>query len=395
MAKRNAAGSGSLRKRVRTIQGVEYVYWEGSVSVGHDPATGKLIRKTISGKTQKEVRQKMQDIISDVNHRKYQDPSKTTVAEWMAEWLETYCKNKVKPLTFQSYEAIIKNHIANTIGAVRLQDVTGADVQRVYNVMIENGKSGKTCKNVGAIMHKAFSMACKQHKISFNPVDAAELPSSTKREITPLLDNEIPVFLKAIDDSPFRNAYALCLFAGLREGECLGLDWDDVDFQKGTITVRQQLQKEKKKDGKYYIMDTTKSGKPRTIKPPPLCFDYLRDEQTKQLSNRLRAGKAWDNPDNLVFTDALGKHLIPMTFYRHFKKIVTEIGRPDARPHDLRHTAATIALSMGADIKSVQDLLGHATASFTLDVYAHSTDRMRQDTANRVQNYYDNLLIAK
>lgn len=80
-----------------------------------------------------------------------------------------------------------------------------------------------------------------------------------------------------------------------------------------------------------------------------------------------------------------------VTFYKNFKRIVASIGRPDARPHDLRHTAATVAIASGADVKSVQDLLGHATASFTLNVYAHTSEQMMKDTAARMQSYYDGL----
>lgn len=156
-----------------------------------------------------------------------------------------------------------------------------------------------------------------------------------------------------------KASYALCLFAGLREGECLGLSWGQVDFEAKRITVSQQLQKEKKKDTKYYIAPTTKSGKVRQIAPPDIAFKYLRAERLKQSERRLAAGELWSNPD--------------------------------ARPHDLRHTAATVAIASGADVKSVQDLLGHATASFTLNVYAHTSDKMKRDTAERMQSYYDNL----
>ena len=115
----------------------------------------------------------------------------------------------------------------------------------------------------------------------------------------------------------------------------------------------------------------------------------------KQLENRLKAGPIWDNPDDLVFTDEAGKHYTFFMFYRRFKRIVASIGRPDARPHDLRHTAATVAIASGADIKSVQSLLGHATASFTLNVYTHTSERMMADTASRVQGYYDSLKTVK
>ena len=121
----------------------------------------------------------------------------------------------------------------------------------------------------------------------------------------------------------------------------------------------------------------------------------MRAERKRQAENRLAAGELWNNPDDLAFTDAMGGHLRISTFYKTFKRIAESIGRPDARPHDLRHTAATVAIAAGADIKSVQDLLGHATASFTLNVYAHTSDQMKKDTAARMQNYYDNLTAKK
>lgn len=381
---RAAQGAGTIRQRSNGK-------WEARITIGTNPGTGKPIRRSIYADTQKEARQQMTAILRELDKGTYQKPSKITVSEWLNEWLTTFCVNKVKLLTFQSYQSIIKNHITPAIGAVELQAVKGAHVQRIYNTMIEAGLSGKTVKNVSAVLHKAFSVALKQGLISVNPCDGAELPKAKRHEIAPLADEEIPQFLAAIEGSPMRNAYALCLFAGLREGECLGLSWKQVDFQRGRITVSQQLQREKVKGGRYYIAPNTKSDKPRTIEPPPIAFEYLRAERVKQIENRLKAGPAWSNPDDLVFTDESGKHYAFFTFYRRFKKLAADIGRPDARPHDLRHTAATVAIASGADIKSVQDMLGHATASFTLNVYTHTSEQMMKDTAARVQGYYDGL----
>lgn len=385
---RAAAGAGSIRQRPDGS-------WEGRVSVGTDPGTGKPIRRSIYGSTQAEVRKKITAILREVDNGTYQAPDKTTVSEWLDTWMKTFCVTKVKPLTYSTYETVIKTHIKPSIGAVKLQAVKGLHVQRLYNGMTEKGLSAKTVKNTAAILHKAFSVALKQGMMQVNPCDAAELPKAQHKEIKPFTDAEIPRFLEAIDAHPMRNVYALCLFAGLREGEALGLSWSQVDFKSGRITVSQQLQREKRKGGVYYIADTTKSGKPRTIEPPPIAFEYLQMERVKQLERRLAAGPLWDNPDDLVFTDGMGKHLAIHTFYKHFKKIAESIGRPDARPHDLRHTAATVAIAAGSDIKSVQDLLGHATASFTLNVYAHTSEQMMRDTASRMQNYYDNLTAKK
>lgn len=269
--KRNASGGGSIRQRPDG-------QWEARVSVGVSSSKGKPVRRSIYGDTQAAVRKQMTAILRELDRGTYQAPNKITVAAWFREWLDTFCANKVKPLTLQSYEGVIKNHINPAIGAVELQAVKGMHIQKIYNAMTAAGLSGKTVKNVSAILHKAFSVALKQGLISANPCDGAELPKAIRREIKPLTDKEIPAFLEAIEASPMRNAYALCLFAGLREGECMGLSWKQVDFQRGWITVSQQLQKEKAKGGKYYIAPTTKSGKPRTIEPPPVAFEYLRAE---------------------------------------------------------------------------------------------------------------------
>ena len=381
---RAASGSGSIRQRADGT-------WEARLTVGTDPGTGKPIRKSVYGRSQAEARKRMTATQRAIDNGTYQAPDKTTVSQWLDTWMETFCAVKVKPLTFSSYAVAIKNHLKPSLGALRLQAVRGVHVQKLYNRMTADGLSAKTVKNVAAILHKAFSVAVKQGLMQANPCDAAELPKAMHKEITPLTDSEIPLFLKAIKGHPFEGAYALCLFAGLREGECLGLSWDQVNFEARRITISQQLQHEKKRSAQYYIAPSTKSGKPRQIEPPEITFQYLRAERKRQTENRLAAGPLWSNPDNLVFTDELGRHLAISTFYKTFKRIVSSIGRPDARPHDLRHTAATVAIAAGADIKSVQDLLGHATASFTLNVYAHTSDQMKKDTAARMQSYYDNL----
>lgn len=381
---RTANNTGSIRQRPNGL-------WEARVVTGIDPITGKQIRKSVYGSKEKEVRRKITEIQNALDSGTYQEPSKMTVKEWLDEWLTTFCMNKLKPYTISSYRMIIDTHIGPAIGSMKLQAVRGLHVQKMYNALVANGAAPKYVKNIGAVAHKAFNVAIRQGLISVNPCDAAELPAMVQKEIKPLTDAEIPIFLKAIQGHPFENAFALCLFAGLRQGECLGLSWKQVDFDRQTITVNQQLQRERKKGGKYFIAAYTKSNKPRTIKPPAITFEYLANEKRRQTTMRLMAGMEWHNDNDLVFTNAHGGNLAIFTFYNSLKKVFTGIGRPDARPHDLRHTAATVAIASGADIKSVQSLLGHATASFTLNVYAHTSEKMMEDTAARVQNYYDQL----
>lgn len=175
----------------------------------------------------------------------------------------------------------------------------------------------------------------------------------------------------------------------MRQSELLGLSWDNVNFETGIITVKQQLQC---KDGEYF-MGTPKNGKSRTILPAPLVMDALRQERQKQQASQLLAGSLWNNPFNLVFTDASEKNLVRRTVVKHFKKIAERAGlENDVRFHDLRHSFAVTSLQAGDDIKTVQANLGHATAAFTLQVYAHVNEQMRRDSSERMQRFYETVI---
>ena len=169
------------------------------------------------------------------------------------------------------------------------------------------------------------------------------------------------------------------------------MTWDRVDFMRGTILVSKQLQKEKKAGGEFRLV-SLKNDKPRRITPAPWVMQLLRDRKLQQYEHKEKAGAAWSNPMNLVFTNELGGNLIPQTVVRHFKEIVGSIGRPDARFHDLRHSYAVASLRSGDDIKTVQGNLGHATAAFTLDVYGHVTNQMQEASAVRMEAYIKGIL---
>lgn len=182
------------------------------------------------------------------------------------------------------------------------------------------------------------------------------------------------------------------VFTGMRQGEILGLCWDCVDFVKGTITVKQQLQQIRKRGcaGTYQLVPT-KNDKVRIIQPAPEVMKVLKKVQTRQKEIILASGQAWQNEWNLVFVNEKGEHLVDETVYNHMKKIVREIGIPEARFHDLRHTYATTALQIGDPVKTVSENLGHATVAFTLDIYGHVTDQMKRDSADRMQRLIDAL----
>lgn len=412
MAGRNARGMGNIRKKTKVNKktGKKYEWWEARYTAGRDPGTGKQVQRTITGKTQREVSQKLAAVVTDMENGTYIAPSKQTVGQWLDTWADTYLGG-VKPHTVVAYKTQIRNHIKPNIGAVKLEALDTPTIQQMYNKLARTGQqvpkrnkdgelvrrggkivleavplSPKSIKNIHGVLHKALQQAIAAGLIRSNPADACALPRVEKAELHPLDEQETRAFLEAIQGHEFETLYLVTLFTGMREGEVLGLTWPCVNFASGTILIKQQLQREKKAGGQYSLVPL-KNDKPRTITPAPSIMELLRQHRKKQAAWQLRAGELWDNPAGLVFTNELGKHLVAWTVAKKFKRIVASIGRPDARFHDLRHSYAVAAIRSGDDIKTVQQNLGHATAAFTLDIYGHVTDQMRQASAERMEGY--------
>ena len=387
--KKSAKGTGTIRKKTVTRNGKPYTYWESRVTVGRDPGTGKQIQRSFTGKTQKEVREKMQAAAVEVNQGTYTAPSKLTVGQWLDIWQRDYL-GSVKPMTALNYSQHIKNHIRPAMGAIKLDALDTPTIQKLYNSLsVEKdgrpGLSPKTVKNVHGVLHKALQQAVKVGYIRFNPADACELPRMEKKEIKPLDDAAIAAFLQAIRGHRFEAVYLTMLFTGMRRGEVCGLTWDCVDLERGTILINKQLQNVAGKPGEFVLV-STKNSKGRTITAAASVVEVLKKHRTQQRLDQLRAGPMWQET-GFVFCNEIGERLSPNTVYHNYKRLVASIGIPEARLHDLRHSYAVAALRAGDDIKTVQGNLGHHAAAFTLDVYGHVTEEMKKASADRMEQY--------
>ncbi|MBM6976422.1 tyrosine-type recombinase/integrase [Intestinimonas butyriciproducens] len=384
---RGAQGAGTIRQR-------KDGRWEARYTVGRDPGTGKQIQRSVYGATQQEVRKKLAQLTTALDNGTYKEPCKMTVGQWLDIWTADYMGG-VKPSTAFLYGEQIRLYIKPALGAVKLEALNTHTIQGFYNglsIEREGGKalSPKSVKNIHGILHKALQQAVAVGYIRFNPADACTLPRAEKKEISPLDEEQIVTFLKAIEGHRHELLYKVALFTGMREGEVLGLMWDCVDFEKGTITIKRQLRREQKKGGAYYIT-TPKNGKPRTITPAPWVMKLLRSQKARQAEQQLKMGQLWEN-SGMVFTNETGGYLSYRTVYDCFKRIVAQMGTPSTRFHDLRHTFAVASLRAGDDIKTVQGNLGHHTAAFTLDVYGHVTEQMKKDSAQRMEGFIKGVL---
>lgn len=399
--KRRAHGEGTIRWKE------EKSLWEARFVTGIDPETGKPLRKSVYGKTQKEARQKMTAAVAALDKGEYREPSKMTVGQWLDFWQENYLSD-VKPSTKLLYEQQIRLYIKPILGDIRLENLDTDTIQRFYKKIGEEssrkqGLSAKSIRNVHGILHKALQQAVVSNKLRSNPTSGCKPPRAISKEIQPLYEDQIPLFLDAIEGHCHEYIFKFALFTGMREGEVLGLMWDCVDFRRGTIHIKRQLCREKCKGGHYYF-GPPKNGKSRIIAPAPDIMELLRLQKEKQEKQKLRAGELWGdtgvdytgvNGTSLVFTNELGEHVSYRTVYDCFRRVMDKLEIPGHCVHDLRHTYAVLSLLAGDDPKTLQENLGHATAAFTLDRYAHVTEQMRRNSANRMQQYINNMTKGK
>jgi len=202
-------------------------------------------------------------------------------------------------------------------------------------------------------------------------------------------------FLRELAGDEMEIILKVILFTGMRESEALGLTWDCVDFEAGIVKINKQLQKRRLEDGGA-TLTPTKNGKSRLVKPAPYVMELLARQSREQAAQRLAAGEAWQGWKDgretaLVFTTPEGKSISQTSLRYHFKKVVEAIGVPSCRVHDLRRTFAVLSLQNGDDLETVQDNPGHATAAFTLDVYGHVSQKMREESAARMEAYINSL----
>lgn len=384
---RNAQGCGTIRKKTVTRSGKRYTYWEARITVGRDPGTGKQLQRSITGKTQKEVREKLAQAVAEVDCGTYTAPTKLTLGQWLDIWARDYLGG-VKSTTAAVYRASIRTYIKPALGASRLDQLHPHAVQGFINGLGE--LSPATVRLTHGVLHHALEKAVDLGYIPLNPAARVTLPKIEQEEPRPLDDAQVAALLDAVKGKDVEYLVTVALFTGMRMSELLGLTWDVIDFDGGTITVNKQLTRQGHRgEG---LFQSPKSGKIRTVTPAGVVFDALKRQRVKQAEMQLRAGPLWCNPHGLVFTVSDGGPFNQSKAGRGFKSAAAAAGMPDFHFHSLRHTYAVNAIRAGDDIKTVQSNLGHATAAFTLDKYGHVTERMKRDSAQRMEHFIKDVM---
>ena len=216
------------------------------------------------------------------------------------------------------------------------------------------------------------------------PTKGLKLPRIRRREMRVLSIEEAKTFLKFVLPTMYGSLFAVLITTGMRPSECIGLKWQDIDWERATVSVKRTLRKGP--TGQWEYGETKRAGSRRLIRLQNWVLARLKQLKEFQTAHPVGDPEEWPEAVDLIFVTEFGRPVnVNSLVYKHFKPILKRAGLPNIRLYDLRHTAATLALTVGVSPKVVSEQLGHTSAAFTLDVYSHVLPHMQDDAAAKVE----------
>lgn len=362
---------GHIRKRGNS--------WAVVVDAGRDEDGRRRQRWHSDFRTKREANEALTEILGQLASGQYVAPSKLSVGGFLEdEWLPAV-RGRLRPLTFESYAGNIRNHVVPRLGSVPMQQLTSPMLNTMY-VELGATLSPRTVRYIHSIVRRALADAIKWNRLTRNPADTADPPSSragSSSQMKTWSGPELGRFLDSVRDDRLYACWHFLAMTGCRRGEALGIRWRDLDLENGRATIVQSVVANRA------IAETKTERGRRTLALDAGTVAALVDHREAQLQERALLGQPADDR-NLVFCNPDGTPIWPRSMSRAFANRVDATDLPRVRLHDLRHGHATLALLAGVHPKVVQERLGHATISITLDVYSHAIPAMQEDAAARV-----------
>jgi len=371
-ARRRGGGEGSVRKRADGR-------WEATISLGEREVDGRRrrIRRSVYGRTRREATEKLARLRRELEDGLRIDaPERLTLGQWFDAWLAD-AEGRIRASTAGTYAWLGRCHVKPYVGSVPLRAFTPS-VARDHQRRLQGADaSAHVRRQVHVLLKTVLAAAVRDGLLARNPLDAVRAPTRPPKELRTLTADEVRRLLDTARDHPrlsrYEALFALAVGTGLRLGEILGLRWGDLDVSRRTLQVRRQLGRDRT------LVETKTKRSRRQVFLPVFAVAALR-------RHRRRLG-AVPHPEKLVFTDVLGGPIRRENFRkREWKALLNAAGLPNVRFHDLRHTAATLMLEGGLHPKVVQERLGHASITLTLDTYSHVAPSMDRDAADAMDD---------
>jgi integrase len=308
------------------------------------------------------------------------------LSQYLDHWLEQIERPTLKVSSYKRYRSILDHHLIPALGHLYMRKLRVEHLDRFYAKKQADGLAPQTIHLIHSVLHQALETAVRRHYLSRNVCDDAVLPRIPRRDIHPLSTEQASRLLQVARGHRLETLIALALTTGMRRGELLALTWDDIDLVAGRVSIRRTVNRYGA--GAGYVVSEPKTAKGRrSIVLPPFVRDLLQHHRIAQQELKAQAGTRWQE-HGLVFASNMGTFFHPNRLLKEFHQLLSEAGLPPMRFHDLRHSAATILLSMGVHPKVVQEILGHSDISMTLDTYSHVLPTLQQEAMAKLEQAF-------
>ena len=414
------------RRRGKRANGEGSIYlrsggrWVAEVTIGYDER-GRQRRSQVYGRTQAEVRDKLYELKARLSAGLPPKPEKQTVAQFLNTWLETVCPANVGDKTLRTYRDLAEDHIIPALGRIELgklgpqhvqqfvedlrkkpkaprkknQDAESSAGAHAVAVAAPESLSQRTVKHCRDVLRAALNVAMKWNLVSRNAAALTTISNPRKAKPNFYDESQGRTFLEAISGDRLEALFWLALCLGAREGELLGLQWTDFDFEKGTVTILRSLQRIKRKGEKkshLELVPTKTEDSDRSAWVPQLVLERVLAHRNRQDEERTLAGSKW-RETGMVFTTHIGTLLDPRNMLREYYRLRDQAQLPKIRFHDLRHSAATILGLAGIPDAAIQKLLGHASVRTTQDIYKHLTPSGERQAADKMGEIFGSVAV--
>jgi integrase len=364
---KRANGEGSLSRRPNGT-------WAATISLP------KGRREVFYSKTRDDARRKLVRAVRARDSGMMAASNRSTVGDFLDYWLAEVVRPNVRPWTYAGYEVHVRLHLKPALGHLRLDKLMPIHVQQFLNQKIADGMKPRSVRYIRGTLRTALAKAVKWDLLSRNVAALVHGPRVERYEIRPLTPDEARVFLSSIKGDRLEALYSIALTMGLRQGEILGLRWQDIDLEVADLRVSKQLQRV---DGKLQLVAPKTARSRRTLAVPASIVSSLREHRDRQEQEKTEEGNRWVET-GLVFTNAQGNPIDASLVSKQFHQHLERAGLAQRRFHDLRHSCATLLLVQGVAPRVVMEVLGHSQIAMTMNTYSHVIPELQWEAARRM-----------
>jgi len=302
-----------------------------------------------------------------------------TVATHLANWLESVRPPNTRPTTYTRYEGIVRLYLIPAVGSALLTRLSPSDVERML-ASIRERRSHHAASHARAVLRTALARAVRHRVVSVNVASLATWKQPPFARVRYLSPDDVRTLLSSIDGDLLEPLVTVAIFTGARQGELLGLRWQDINLETRTVSIRHALQRGE-------LVETKTERSRRTIIVPAIVEAALRRQRTRQAEQRLLAGSRWTDR-GLVFTTSVGTPHDATNVTKRYQRLLRVAGLPKLRFHDLRHTSATVGLALGESPREIMERLGHSQITLTMNTYSHIIPALQREAADRIDRAF-------